>query len=87
MCGFSLAFNSFCGDVSFRSTGGGRDLFSGHVGQQQQEQLECSCKQARRVVEIYENLKNTVDQLKKDMESGTGETDSALVLAFCSFSV
>uniref|UniRef100_A0A672MRS0 E3 ubiquitin protein ligase n=1 Tax=Sinocyclocheilus grahami TaxID=75366 RepID=A0A672MRS0_SINGR len=36
-----------------------------------QERLESSCKQARRVVEIYENLKNTVDQLKKDMESGT----------------
>uniref|UniRef100_A0A8C1Y9Y0 E3 ubiquitin protein ligase n=1 Tax=Cyprinus carpio TaxID=7962 RepID=A0A8C1Y9Y0_CYPCA len=54
-----------------KDRGGGRDLFSGHVGQQQQEQLECSCKQARRVVEISENLKNTVDQLKKDMESGT----------------
>uniref|UniRef100_A0A8C1D5L5 E3 ubiquitin protein ligase n=1 Tax=Cyprinus carpio carpio TaxID=630221 RepID=A0A8C1D5L5_CYPCA len=36
-----------------------------------QERLESSCKQARRVVEIYENLKNTVDQLKKDVESGT----------------
>ncbi|KTF90590.1 hypothetical protein cypCar_00012205, partial [Cyprinus carpio] len=58
-------------DCTKLSTGGGRDLFSGHVGQQQQEQLECSCKQARRVVEISENLKNTVDQLKKDMESGT----------------
>uniref|UniRef100_A0A671NBN1 E3 ubiquitin protein ligase n=1 Tax=Sinocyclocheilus anshuiensis TaxID=1608454 RepID=A0A671NBN1_9TELE len=36
-----------------------------------QERLESSCKQARRVVEIYENLKNTVDQLKKDVASGT----------------
>uniref|UniRef100_A0A672JYL4 E3 ubiquitin protein ligase n=1 Tax=Sinocyclocheilus grahami TaxID=75366 RepID=A0A672JYL4_SINGR len=36
-----------------------------------QERLESSCKQARRVVEIYENLKNTEDQLKKDVESGT----------------
>uniref|UniRef100_A0A673KBJ4 E3 ubiquitin protein ligase n=1 Tax=Sinocyclocheilus rhinocerous TaxID=307959 RepID=A0A673KBJ4_9TELE len=33
-----------------------------------QERLESSCKQARRVVEIYENLKNTVDQLKKDVD-------------------
>uniref|UniRef100_A0A673KAR6 E3 ubiquitin protein ligase n=1 Tax=Sinocyclocheilus rhinocerous TaxID=307959 RepID=A0A673KAR6_9TELE len=41
-----------------------------------QERLESSCKQARRVVEIYENLKNTVDQLKKDVESGTGETNN-----------
>ncbi|XP_051504995.1 E3 ubiquitin-protein ligase BRE1A isoform X2 [Myxocyprinus asiaticus] len=37
-----------------------------------QERVESSCKQASRVVEIYENLKNTVDQLKKDLESGTG---------------
>lgn len=36
-----------------------------------QERLESSCKQARRVAEVYENLKNTVDQLKKDVESGT----------------
>ncbi|RXN09289.1 E3 ubiquitin- ligase BRE1A [Labeo rohita] len=36
-----------------------------------QERLESSCKQAKRVVEIYDNLKNTVDQLKKDTESGT----------------
>ncbi|XP_055034086.2 E3 ubiquitin-protein ligase BRE1A isoform X2 [Misgurnus anguillicaudatus] len=35
-----------------------------------QERAESSCKQASRVIEIYENLKNTVDQLKKDMESG-----------------
>lgn len=41
-----------------------------------QERVESSCKQASRVVEIYENLKNTVDQLKKDVESGTGETNS-----------
>ncbi|XP_077091909.1 E3 ubiquitin-protein ligase BRE1A isoform X3 [Siphateles boraxobius] len=37
-----------------------------------QERVESSCKQASRVVEIYENLKNTVDQLKKDVDSGTG---------------
>ncbi|XP_051513558.1 E3 ubiquitin-protein ligase BRE1A-like isoform X2 [Myxocyprinus asiaticus] len=36
-----------------------------------QERVESSCKQASRVVEIYENLKKTVDQLKKDVESGT----------------
>lgn len=36
-----------------------------------QERVESSCKQASRVVEIYENLKNMVDQLKKDLESGT----------------
>ncbi len=41
-----------------------------------QERLESSCKQARRVAEVYGNLKNTVDQLKKD-ESGTGETRNA----------
>ncbi len=41
-----------------------------------QERLESSCKQARRVAEVYENLKNTVDQLKKDVESGTGETNN-----------
>lgn len=35
-----------------------------------QERVESSCKQASRVVEIYENLKNMVDQLKKDLESG-----------------
>lgn len=38
-----------------------------------QERVESSCKQANRVVEIYENLKNTVDQLKKNLESGAGE--------------
>lgn len=37
-----------------------------------QERVESSCKQAGRVVDIYVNLKNTVDQLKK-MHSGTGE--------------
>lgn len=44
-----------------------------------QERLESSCKQAKRVVEIYDNLKNTVDQLKKDTESGTGETNATQV--------
>uniref|UniRef100_A0AAR2LUI5 E3 ubiquitin protein ligase n=1 Tax=Pygocentrus nattereri TaxID=42514 RepID=A0AAR2LUI5_PYGNA len=38
-----------------------------------QERVESSRKQASRVVEIYESLKSTVDQLKKDLESGTGE--------------
>uniref|UniRef100_A0A3B4D2G5 E3 ubiquitin protein ligase n=1 Tax=Pygocentrus nattereri TaxID=42514 RepID=A0A3B4D2G5_PYGNA len=36
-----------------------------------QERVESSRKQASRVVEIYESLKSTVDQLKKDLESGT----------------
>lgn len=37
-----------------------------------QERVESSCKQASRVVDIYVNLKDTVDQLKK-MDSGSGE--------------
>ncbi|XP_072519164.1 E3 ubiquitin-protein ligase BRE1A isoform X2 [Salminus brasiliensis] len=36
-----------------------------------QERVESSRKQASRVVEIYENLKSTVDQLKKGLETGT----------------
>ncbi|XP_066505083.1 E3 ubiquitin-protein ligase BRE1A [Hoplias malabaricus] len=36
-----------------------------------QERVESSRKQANRVVEIYESLKSTVDQLQKDVESGT----------------
>lgn len=48
-----------------------------------QERVESSCKQASRVVEIYENLKNTVDQLKKDVESGTGETNSEQLNISC----
>uniref|UniRef100_A0A8B9JF85 E3 ubiquitin protein ligase n=1 Tax=Astyanax mexicanus TaxID=7994 RepID=A0A8B9JF85_ASTMX len=36
-----------------------------------QERVESSRKQASRVVEIYESLKSTVDQLKKSLESGT----------------
>ncbi|XP_076878575.1 E3 ubiquitin-protein ligase BRE1A [Brachyhypopomus gauderio] len=36
-----------------------------------QERVESSCKQATNVVEIYKSLKSTVDQLRKDLESGT----------------
>ncbi|XP_022539192.2 E3 ubiquitin-protein ligase BRE1A isoform X1 [Astyanax mexicanus] len=42
-----------------------------------QERVESSRKQASRVVEIYESLKSTVDQLKKSLESGT-EGNAAL---------
>ncbi|KAM9376274.1 E3 ubiquitin-protein ligase BRE1A isoform 2-T2 [Pholidichthys leucotaenia] len=35
-----------------------------------QERVESSQKQASRVVEIYESLKNTVDQLKAELDSG-----------------
>lgn len=38
-----------------------------------QERVESSQKQATRVVEIYECLKNTVDQLKAELDSGAGE--------------
>lgn len=38
-----------------------------------QERVESSQKQASRVVEIYESLKNTVDQLKAELDSGAGE--------------
>lgn len=38
-----------------------------------QERVESSQKQASRVVEIYECLKNTVDQLKAELDSGAGE--------------
>lgn len=38
-----------------------------------QERVESSCKQASCVVEICESLKITVDQLKKDMGSDSGE--------------
>ncbi|KAL1261479.1 hypothetical protein QQF64_006744 [Cirrhinus molitorella] len=44
---------------------------SDEIDTELQERLESSCKQAKRVVEIYDNLKKTVDQLKKDTESGT----------------
>lgn len=37
------------------------------------ERVESSQKQANYVVEIYERLKNTVDQLKAEMDSGTGK--------------
>lgn len=40
-----------------------------------QERLESSQKQASRVVEIYECLKNTVDELKAELDSGAGETE------------
>lgn len=37
------------------------------------ERVESSCKQASCVVEICESLKRTVDQLKKDLDSNSGE--------------
>lgn len=39
-----------------------------------QERVESSQKQASHVVEIYECLKRTVDQLKAELDSGAGET-------------
>lgn len=38
-----------------------------------QERVESSQKQANYVVEIYERLKSTVDQLKAEVDSGTGK--------------
>uniref|UniRef100_A0A8C7L8U3 E3 ubiquitin protein ligase n=1 Tax=Oncorhynchus kisutch TaxID=8019 RepID=A0A8C7L8U3_ONCKI len=38
-----------------------------------QERVESSQKQANRVVEIYDSLKTTVEQLKKDQDSGAGD--------------
>lgn len=38
-----------------------------------QERVESSKKQASHAVEIYECLKSTVDQLKVELDSGTGE--------------
>lgn len=38
-----------------------------------QERVESSQKQATRVVEIYECLKSTVDQLQAELDSGAGE--------------
>lgn len=38
-----------------------------------QERVESSQKQANRVAEIYESLKSTVDQLRGELDSGTGE--------------
>lgn len=38
-----------------------------------QERVESSQKQANHVVEIYERLKSTVDQLKAELDSGAGE--------------
>lgn len=35
--------------------------------------MESSQKQASRVVEIYKSLKDTVDQLKLELDSGHGE--------------
>lgn len=40
-----------------------------------QERVESSQKQASRVVEIYECLKSTVDQLKTELDSGAGEIE------------
>lgn len=37
------------------------------------ERVESSQKQANHVVEIYECLKSTVDQLKAEVDSGVGE--------------
>lgn len=37
------------------------------------ERVESSCKQASSVIEICEGLKSTVDQLKKDLDSDSGE--------------
>lgn len=41
-----------------------------------QERVESSQKQANHVVEIYERLKSTVDQLKAEIDSGAGELKS-----------
>uniref|UniRef100_A0A8C7PE56 E3 ubiquitin protein ligase n=1 Tax=Oncorhynchus mykiss TaxID=8022 RepID=A0A8C7PE56_ONCMY len=38
-----------------------------------QERVESSQKQANHVVEIYDSLKTTVEQLKKDQDSGAGD--------------
>lgn len=38
-----------------------------------QERVESSKKQASHAVEIYECLKSAVDQLRADLDSGTGE--------------
>lgn len=38
-----------------------------------QERVESSQKQATHVMEIYECLKSTVEQLKAELDSGTGE--------------
>lgn len=38
-----------------------------------QERVESSQKQASRLVEIYKNLKSTLDQLKTELDSGGGE--------------
>uniref|UniRef100_A0A8C8DL12 E3 ubiquitin protein ligase n=1 Tax=Oryzias sinensis TaxID=183150 RepID=A0A8C8DL12_9TELE len=43
-----------------------------------QERVESSQKQAQRVVDVYENLKSTVDQLQTELDSGTGEVVSKL---------
>lgn len=41
-----------------------------------QERVESSQKQANHVVEIYECLKSTVDQLKSELDSGAGEIET-----------
>lgn len=48
-----------------------------------QERVESSQKQAIRVVEIYECLRNTVDQLKAELDSGAGE-EKETIKSFCS---
>lgn len=45
-----------------------------------QERVESSQKQASHVMEIYESLKKTVDQLKAELDSGTGEMNHGEVL-------
>ena len=38
-----------------------------------QERVESSQKQASRVMEVYERLKSTVDQLQAELDSGAGK--------------
>lgn len=52
-----------------------------------QERVESSQKQATRVLEIYESLKNTVAQLKAELDSGAGESQCFDVFCEESFSV
>lgn len=45
-----------------------------------QERVESSKKQASDAVEIYECLKSTVDQLKAELDSGTGELKKSRII-------
>uniref|UniRef100_A0A8C7XHU5 E3 ubiquitin protein ligase n=1 Tax=Oryzias sinensis TaxID=183150 RepID=A0A8C7XHU5_9TELE len=49
-----------------------------------QERVESSQKQAQRVVDVYENLKSTVDQLQTELDSGTGEVFCGETQEHCS---